>query len=206
MSLSAFLLFIPACFALNLAFGPNSVLTVNFAIQRSIRFALLAGMGRLLAFVPMLTLAGVGMGALLAASAYAFAVIKWFGVAYLIWLGIQIYRSGGSRLSGEGPITLKEGLRSEFMVAIGNPKAILIFTAFLPQFAIPEHYAESFTIVSVCFLLLEWVSIACYAILARTVGTKVVKSVKAWTIFNRCCGLVMIAFAVLLATLKRPAT
>ncbi|HZF84113.1 MAG TPA: LysE family transporter, partial [Burkholderiaceae bacterium] len=93
MTLAAYLLFLPACFAINMAFGPNNLLSVTNGARYGIGPAVAAAGGRLVAFAIMIVIAGVGMGALLAASALAFSVVKWAGVAYLVWLGIKLLRA-----------------------------------------------------------------------------------------------------------------
>lgn len=84
MPLETFLLFVPACFALNMAFGPNNLLSVTFGARHGLRTALLAAIGRLVAFTLMIAVAALGMGALLMASEMAFMVVKFLGAAYLV--------------------------------------------------------------------------------------------------------------------------
>ena len=92
MSLHEYLLFLPACFALNLAFGPNNLLSVLNGTRHGVRVAVTAGLGRIVAFAIMIAISGVGMGALLLASEVGFAIVKFCGAAYLIWMGIRILR------------------------------------------------------------------------------------------------------------------
>lgn len=208
MTLATYLLFLPACFALNMAFGPNNLLSVGNGARWGVGPAVVAALGRLLAFALMITVAGVGMGALLAASALAFNIVKWLGAAYLIWLGIKLLRAPAPEGLADATDTaqapdLRALARQEFAVAIGNPKAILIFTAFFPQFVAPGDYWGSFTVLGITFLILEVIAIAIYAY-AGTRLSGVMKHARGLRWINRISGGTMIAFGAVLAVAKRP--
>lgn len=208
MPFETLLLFIPACFALNMAFGPNNVLSITIGARYGLRSSLLAASGRLVAFTLMIAVAALGMGALLMTSQIAFTVVKLLGAAYLVWLGVKIFLSKAD-LPKEDP-DLSRGntqsfIRKEFLVAIGNPKAILIFTAFFPQFAVPSNYWISFLILGSIFLIFELIAVAFYAY----VGTRLsglMQNAKGIRWMNRISGSTMIAFGTLLAFAKRPTT
>lgn len=205
MNASSVLLFLPACFALNMAFGPNNLLSMTVGAKQGVSTALVAAMGRLLAFAIMIVVAALGMGSLLMVSETAFTVVKFAGAAYLIWLGIKILRANG-RTSTEqlelGKTDIRGLARQEFLVAIGNPKAILIFTAFFPQFVDMNNYWTSFMIQGVIFLLLEVIAIAAYAY----VGTRlsgVLQHAQGLRWVNRISGSMMIGFGLILAMARR---
>ena len=86
-------IFLPACFALNLAFGPNNLLAMTYGAKTGVTFAQKAALGRLLIFIPMIAVSALGLGVFLTASALLFAVVKAVGAAYLIWLGFSLWRS-----------------------------------------------------------------------------------------------------------------
>ncbi|WP_028634114.1 LysE family translocator [Pseudomonas parafulva] len=168
MDLASLLLFIPACFALNMAPGPNNLLSLHNASRYGLRTACVAGGGRLLAFSAMIVLAAMGLAVVLHTSAYLFWVIKVAGAAYLFYIAWQLWRApvGQVAEAAELPRGTWQLARQEFLVAAGNPKAILIFTAFLPQFVSVGSItpvSEQFLWLGVLFLLLEWVAIALYA-------------------------------------------
>ncbi len=166
MNLTTLLLFIPACFALNMAPGPNNLLSLTNAKRYGVRVACLAGIGRLIAFVGMITLAATGLATLLYTSEKIFLVIKVVGGLYLLWLAYQLWGAdtAASDSAEAQHMSLFELARQEFLLAAGNPKAILIFTAFLPQFVEPSgNVGLQFLVLGVLFLLLEWVAIAGYA-------------------------------------------
>ena len=87
------LILVPACFALNLAFGPNNLLSMIHGAKRGVVFATCAALGRLLVFVPMIVISALGLGLVLSASAVIFSAVKIVGAIYLIWLGASLWRS-----------------------------------------------------------------------------------------------------------------
>ncbi|HZH11061.1 MAG TPA: LysE family translocator [Microvirga sp.] len=207
MTWGALLLFIPACFALNMAFGPNNLLSLTYGLQDGVRIAVMASTGRLVAFAIMIALTALGVGAVLAASEIAFTILKGLGAAYLVWLGIRILRGSASvktpsASSGQRP--LKALAMQEFWTAIGNPKAILIFTAFLPQFIEPGAYWLSFSILGAAFLVLEVVAVLLYAVLGSHLN-RLGRNRNLFAGLNKLSGMTMIGFGVALLLTRRPA-
>ena len=208
MTLETYLVFLPACFALNMAFGPNNLLSLTNGARDGVARATIAAPGRLGAFAAMILVTALGLGALLATSESVFMVVKYLGAAYLVWIGVKLLRSDASlvqKAAADRPLSLKSLMMQEFWVAAGNPKAILIFTAFFPQFIDPGAYLTSFAVLGVSFLLLEVVAMTIYAAIGARLGT-VVKGAKAFTWFNRLSGSLMIGFGLMLAFVRRPAT
>jgi threonine/homoserine/homoserine lactone efflux protein len=215
LSFENYALFVPACFAINMAFGPNNVLSLSNGAREGVRISVFAATGRLVAFAAMLAVAGLGLGALLLASQALFTALKLAGAAYLVWIGIRLIRSGPALLAreeggagesgGSEPSTFRRLAKQEFLVAAGNPKAILVFTAFFPQFVDPQHYAASFALLGVTFLVFELVAIAIYALLGARLGTMAGGAGRLrW--FNRVSGALMIFFGAMLAFVRRPAS
>ena len=193
MQLSTLALFIPACFALNMAPGPNNLLSISNATRYGFRQSCVAGLGRLLAFVGMITLASAGLAMVLHTSEILFYAIKIIGSGYLFYLAFQLWRA-----NPEAPVEVtspRVGLlglaRQEFLVAAGNPKAILIFTAFLPQFInSSQPSGPQFAVLGAMFLVLEWIAIAVYAYMGL--------HMRCWfsqpsgkQIFNRSCSVLL---------------
>ncbi|MET0531274.1 MAG: LysE family translocator [Microvirga sp.] len=207
MTWSTLLLFVPACFALNLAFGPNNLLSLTYGLQDGVRTAVLASSGRLVAFAVMIALTALGVGAVLAASEMAFTVLKWAGAAYLVFLGLKILRSGGAAAPTAEAASrrlLKALVLQEFWTAIGNPKAILIFTAFFPQFIEPGSYWLSFATMGAVFLVLEVVAVFFYAQLGQHL-TRLSRNRPVFGWLNRISGGTMIGFGIALLLTRRPA-
>ncbi|MFM0416409.1 LysE family translocator [Paraburkholderia aromaticivorans] len=198
MSITAWLFFLPACFAINLAPGPNNLLSINVAARHGFMTAFVGGTGRLVAFALMLVLAATGLAVVLHASEWFFLAIKLAGAAYLIWLAIQLWRSDAPTIdtTQQDDASLARVARREFLVAAGNPKAILVFTAFLPQFVdIAKPMLPQFAVLGISFLVLEWFAIALYSWAGMYLGKWLVRAtVRRW--FNRCCGGFLAAIAV----------
>lgn len=209
MTLSTYLLFLPACFAINMAFGPNNLLSVTNGARHGVSPAVIAAGGRLAAFAIMIAIAGLGMGAVLVASELAFDVIKYIGAAYLVWIGIRLLRAPAPAAEAQAsdaaaPPSMRALVRQEFTVAAGNPKAILVFTAFFPQFVVPGAYATSYLLLGTTFLLLEVVAIALYAMLGARMR-RLANGGRAMRWFNKVSGSMMVGFGLLLAFTRRPA-
>lgn len=208
MTLSAYLLFLPACFAINMAFGPNNLLSVTNGAKHGVSPAVIAASGRLVAFAVMIAIAGLGMGAVLIASELAFDVIKYIGAAYLVWIGIRLLRAPAPTAQVQAhetaPPSMRALVRQEFTVAAGNPKAILVFTAFFPQFVVPGAYASSYLLLGVTFLVFELVAIALYALLGARMR-RLANGSRAMRWFNRISGSMMVGFGLILAFTRRPA-
>jgi len=209
MTFQNYWLFVPACFAINMAFGPNNVLSLSNGAREGVRVSVAAAVGRLVAFAGMIAIAGVGLGALLLASQALFTALKLAGAAYLVWIGIKLFRADPAALArvepdaGSGEGRLRRLAKQEFLVAAGNPKAILVFTAFFPQFVDGAHYALSFTLLGATFLVFELVAIAIYALLGARLG-RATGQARGLRWFNRASGALMMTFGVLLVLVKRP--
>lgn len=164
--------FIPACFALNAAPGPNNLLAFSNASRLGFTPAIIGGTGRLPAFAMMILLVALGLGAMLAVSETAFAIVKYAGAAYLIWIGWKMWHAP---LPTDGDLPKENSLislmQNDFLIAIGNPKAIAIFTAFFPQFVdFNQPVAAQFFTLGALFLGMELLAVALYAILGRAMS------------------------------------
>jgi threonine/homoserine/homoserine lactone efflux protein len=167
MDLITLLLFIPACFALNMSPGPNNLLAMSNAKRYGFRIAFCAGLGRLTAFTGMIILTATGLAVILHTSEAVFMVIKIGGAGYLFWLAFKLWTSDPSEDETLGPDdkSLLSLAQQELFLAAGNPKAILIFTAFLPQFVNPDGQTNlQFFELGLAFIILEGIAIAAYAL------------------------------------------
>tara|TARA_Y100001956_G_scaffold78400_1_gene90058 strand:+ start:2016 stop:2582 length:567 start_codon:yes stop_codon:yes gene_type:complete len=146
--------------------GPNNLLSMNNARCYGFHSAFMAGLGRIAAFSAMIALAASGLAVVLYASETLFFTIKLFGAAYLLWIAFNLWRSETSPIGELDRSRSKLGLaKQEFLLAAGNPKAILIFTAFLPQFVdVSANVNQQFFILGMTFLVLELAAIALYAL------------------------------------------
>lgn len=128
--------FVAASVLLLISPGPTVMLVTSFALSQGRRSAWFTATGVGLGDLTALCLSLAGLGAVLAASAAAFSVLKWVGAAYLIYLGIRMWRQGGSLSPEEGGRALSglAMLGRAYVVTALNPKSIIFFVAFLPQF------------------------------------------------------------------------
>ena len=189
MDASTLMLFVPACFALNMAPGPNNLLSVSNATRYGFRRSCLAGAGRLVAFAGMIALASAGLAAVLHTSELLFYGIKTVGAIYLFYLAWQLWRAQPSEQAARAAPAAGwwQLARQEFFVASGNPKAILIFTAFLPQFVDPAGpVGAQFFVLGVLFLLLEVVALAAYAWMGARMQDWFAQP-RGKRVFNRIC-------------------
>ena len=198
------LIFIPACFALNMAPGPNNMTAFLNGARMPLGAALLAGLGRAPAFALLILLTAVGLGAALAASATAFWVIKILGAAYLIYIGVKLWRAPPPAVErvGDPPTALAQA-RQDFLVAIGNPKAIAIFTAFFPQFIDVSRPIEAqVLIMGAAFLALEALAMAFYVLAGLAFGGVLGRSI-GFTALNKSVGGFLVFSGVSLAISSR---
>ena len=134
-----FLLFLAASLPLILTPGPDMIYVATHGIARGRNVALISASGVGLGYVVHTVLAVAGLSALLQQSATAFLVVKYTGAAYLLYLGIRtlLDTSGFASLRGEGGGTTDDLARVFFrgtVTSVLNPKGVLFFLAFLPQF------------------------------------------------------------------------
>jgi len=189
MALDTWLIYLLASFGLSLTPGPNSLLALTHGALYGARRTLFTIVGGVFGFSALIALAMFGLTALLQTSASVLTVLKWMGGAYLVWLGIQLWRSPAlhlevseraARLSNLG--MFRQGLLS----AIANPKVLLFYGAFLPQFIDPQRgLLLQFVVMAATFASVECVVEYLLARLAFRIRPWLAKGGKG---FNRCCG------------------
>jgi threonine/homoserine/homoserine lactone efflux protein len=186
--------------------GPNNLLSINNAARYGFRNSCIGGIGRLIAFIGMLTLASAGLAVVLQTSEIVFFVIKLVGAAYLLYLAVQLWRAPVVSVT-DAPTSANmsrfELAKQEFFVAAGNPKAILIFTAFLPQFVNPQlPAAGQFATLGTMFLILEFVAIGLYAYMGVHMQ-RLLSKPQAKRMFNRGCATLLASAGVGLLLARR---
>ena len=187
--------------------------TVLLALTNGSRFGFsMAGAGIIgagLSDLVLMTAAALGLGALLATSAFWFGVVKWLGVAYLAWIGLQMLRSAGelghvaaSQRGTRGAGAAVRIFRKSFLVAVTNPKGYLFFAAFLPQFVdMTEPLVGQYVTLAVVFVLIDVAVMAIYAALGANAMRVLAQRGAMW--LERCCGMVLLMLAAGLALYKR---
>jgi len=206
MTVELWAVFLISAYGLAIYPGPNNLLALSNGTRVGARRAILgAAVGRMSAFVLMIGATAVGLGAVLAASELAFQIVKWAGAAYLLYLGVKILTAKVDAAEAELAVDLdaRTIARREFFVALGNPKAILIFTAFFPQFLDPAAPPiPQFAAMGAAFLLLEFTAVALYAAGGARLS-RVVQSQRGRRWLNRATGGALIGAAGLLIASER---
>ncbi|NUQ32029.1 MAG: LysE family translocator [Dermatophilaceae bacterium] len=151
--------------------GPSLLFTIGRALTVGRREALLSVVGNAIGVTTQAVLVAVGLGAVVAASATAYTVVKVAGAAYVIWLGVQAIRNRHeAREALEKQVSAKRGhaLRIGMVVGLTNPKTVLFFVAFLPQFTNPAagHVAVQMAVLGAVFGALAVCSDSVWALLA----------------------------------------
>lgn len=189
MALDTWLIYLLASIGLSLTPGPNSLLALSHGALYGARRTLFTIIGGVFGFSALIALAMFGLSALLQASASLLNVLKWLGGAYLVWLGIQLWRSPGLHLelTGQGARLGNAGLfRHGLLSAMANPKVLLFYGAFLPQFIDPQRGLFSqFVVMAATFASVEFLVEYLLARLAFRIRPWLAKGGKG---FNRCCG------------------
>ncbi len=149
--------------------GPTVLLVVSYALGQGWRTALPMAVGVALGDFTAMTLSMLGLGALLATSATLFTILKWVGAAYLIYLGIKLWRAGGTL---DAPprtdaVSAAKMLGHAWLVTALNPKSITFFVAFLPAFLDPRaDFLTQMLVFETTFLMLAFANAFGYALVA----------------------------------------
>ncbi|QDC07838.1 LysE family translocator [Oceanicola sp. D3] len=133
------LAFLPAALALNLTPGADMMFVLAQGLKGGRGPAMAANAGISAGCMVNVAAAGLGLGAVVAALPGAFEVIRWAGVAYLLWLAVATLRAGGPGQSRAKPLAPARAFRQALVVNVTNPKVILFILAFLPQFVDPSR-------------------------------------------------------------------
>ena len=165
MNAAQWWIFLPACIGMNFFPGPNNLIALVHGIRTNARHATVAGLARLPVMMVMLVLLAAGLEALLALSTSAFQWLRIIGAVYLLWMAWQaLHVVVSTCFDLEVRKTLWLMARSEALVAFTNPKLILIFYAFFPQFIDPaEPVVPQIIVMGGTFVLIEVAAIGLYA-------------------------------------------
>ena len=201
MSLALTAAFLAATAVLMLIPGPNVALIVANSLSFGPRAGLITVAGTSAAMVAQLTVASLGLTALLGALGRAFEVLRWAGVAYLVWLGVRAWRAPPEDLSKTRPLKPRKAFGRGFLVSLTNPKTLAFYAAFLPQFLNPAApLIPQMAILSVTFVAVAVVIDSGWALAAGRARQVVAKFGRAR---NRLTGAVLIGAAAGLALTRR---
>jgi threonine/homoserine/homoserine lactone efflux protein len=208
------LMFIAAGWLLNLTPGPDVLYIVSNALKSGVRAGMVAALGIVSGCFVHVWVAALGVGALLAASATAFSVLKWLGAAYLVWMGVKLLRAQGGGVAivpnGAAPQRIPANLRRiylrGFLTNVLNPKVALFFLAFVPQFIAPgtPDKVTAFVLLGLLFNLNSLPINLGYAWLAGWAAGRVGAVQRVLRGLDRAAGVLFIGFGLKLAMSDNP--
>ncbi|WP_296260846.1 MULTISPECIES: LysE family transporter [unclassified Pseudomonas] len=207
MSLETWLAFFAACWVISLSPGAGAIASMSSGLQYGFWRGYWNALGLQLGLVVQIAIIAAGLGAVLATSALAFTLVKWFGVAYLVYLGVKQWRALPGDLS-ESPTIRPIGkpttlVTRGFLVNISNPKALVFMLAILPQFIdiqlalLPQYLTIGATMVCVDLIVM-----AGYTGLASKV-LRLLRTPRQQRRMNRTFAGLFVSAAAFLATLHR---
>ena len=213
------LMFIAAGWLLNLTPGPDVLYIVSNALRSGTRAGIVAGLGITAGCFVHIFAAAVGVGALLAASATAFTVLKWVGAAYLLWMGVRMLLSRPSGNGGSAAaiaaaqaapavaVPLSKVFLGGFWTNVLNPKVAIFFLAFVPQFIAPgaDNKALAFVLLGVLFNVNAIPVNTGWAIAAGWMARRVGAVQRGMRWLDRVAGAMFIGFGLKLAFTDHPA-
>lgn len=205
MDITTLFLYVIAVSAVMVTPGPSMLLALNNGATYGMRIAGYGFLGAVLADLLLIGAVGCGLGALLQASEQLFAVVKWGGALYLVYLAYVLWRAPAKALSVSASAAVATGktafLRS-LMVGLSNPKGLLFFSAFLPQFIRPqEPVAMQYMILALVSAIIDCIMMTIYAWGGRHAMRKFSANVMRWV--NRSCAGMLAVLAAGVALYRR---
>jgi len=199
MQLNTWLIYLLAATGLSLSPGPNGLLALTHGALHGRRKALYTIFGGAFGFIAVVALSMFGIGALLETSLTWLMVMKWVGGAYLVWLGIQVWRSPPISIEVRGSAEPRAGwslFQQGALSALTNPKGLLFFTAFLPQFIDPARSLfVQFLVMAGTFAAIEIATEVFIASMAHRISPWLQRVGRR---FNQACGGLFVAIGVAL--------
>jgi homoserine/homoserine lactone efflux protein len=207
MQLSNWLAFFAASWAISISPGAGAVAAMSSGLNHGFRRGYFTTFGLILGIWTQVIVVGVGLGALVAASSTAFLVVKWAGVAYLVWLGISQWRAPAvpmvAQVDGGSVVTRRSMVLKGWMINAVNPKGTVFLLAVVPQFMVlAKPLLPQYLVIAATLAFTDLVVMAGYTVLAaRVLGT--LKSVRHIRTTNRVFGGLFVVAGTLLALFKR---
>ncbi|MEM7359487.1 MAG: LysE family translocator [Pseudomonadota bacterium] len=206
MVVEVWLAFVLASIVLLVIPGPTVLTLVNYSLNRGrgVSFALVGAVA--LGDATALFVSLLGLGALLASSAFWFTVVKWLGGLYLVFLGLNFILNSKTHPLATGeqqPQSHLSAFWNTYLVTALNPKGIVFFVAFLPQFINPAaDHTSQLWLLATTFVVLASLSAACYVMMAQT-AQRAISSGKLLQHFHRAGGLLLVLAGLWSLTTER---
>ena len=204
MAFETWLAFLAASGVMLLIPGPTILLVIGQSLGGGRRAALPLVAGVALGDLTAMTLSLAGLGALLAASATLFTALKWAGAGYLVWLGVKLFRAP-VEAAALPPVTARRAMRDAYVVTALNPKSIVFFVAFLPQFLdLTAPVGPQMMIFEATFLPLAALNALGYALLAAA-ARRTIRKPAVQRAVNRTGGSILIGAGLVTMLWRRAA-
>lgn len=207
MELSTWLAFFAASWAISIPPGAGAIAAMSAGLNHGFRRGYLTSFGLVLGIWTQVIVVGVGLGALVAASSSAFLVVKWLGVAYLLWLGVAQWRAPATPMVASAEVGVLVTCRSmtlrAWMINAVNPKGTVFLLAVVPQFmSLSQPLLPQYLVIAATLAFTDLVVMAGYTLLAsRVLGA--LKSPAHIRALNRTFGGLFVLAGSLLAMFKR---
>lgn len=207
MTFSTWLTFFVAAWAISFSPGAGAISAMSTGLKHGFWRAYWNTAGLILGIMVQFVVVGIGLGALLATSQTAFAVVKYLGVAYLIYLGWRQFRTDAApvEVQGEGRPHEPVGrmVWRAMLINASNPKGTVFLLAVVPQFVDPQApLVLQYVVIAGTLALTDLVAMSCYALLAAKV-LRLLRSARHIRWMNRSFGAMFIAAGAFLATFRR---
>jgi homoserine/homoserine lactone efflux protein len=205
MELTTWIQFFIASWIISISPGAGAVSCMSVGMKHGYRLGLWNIAGLITGIMFVLAIVATGLGAILSTSTIAFQIIKWLGVAYLVWLGVQQLRAPATQIQLEGNVdtSVRALFWKGFLVNASNPKGIVFMLAVLPQFIrIDQPQLPQYLIAGATLCFTDFVIMSLYTMLAAKV-LRLLKSPQQIQWMNRTFGGLFIGAGALLASFKR---
>ena len=204
MELEIWLAYLATAIVFSIAPGSGTVNSISNGMTYGWRKSLASIAGLQIGLGVYIVLVGVGLGALIAQSASAFTVIKWVGVGYLIWLGVQKWRDRGQfQIAGDSPqVPARQLCRQAVLVNLTNPKTVVFLVALFPQFIDPSQpQMAQLLVLGLTTIAVDTLVMLGYVVLASQLSGYI-RSARIMAALNRVFGSMFIGCGALLAGAK----
>ena len=204
MSLNVYLAYVAACVALAILPGPIVTLVIANGLRYGTRAALTNIAGAQAGLAVVIGIIAVGLTSLMATMGYWFEWVRLAGAAYLVWLGIKLMGSSGVVNASDAPPPPPRGgfFLQGFLVLLSNPKVLVFFGAFIPQFVdMKQDHLPQVVVLGITFMIIAALSDGAYALLAARAGKLL--SARRVRLVSRISGGFMIGGGIWLALTRR---
>ncbi len=208
MSFELWFVFVLAAVALSLTPGPNGLLCLDHGVRYGLGRTVFTALGAVAGMSLLIGASLAGLGAVMQTSELLFTLVKWAGAAYLVWLGIRLWRAPGysaAALDGTAaavrPIARDRAFLQGLLVAVSNPKALIFFATFLPQFMQPgQSLWLQFAIFAGTYGAIEFA----YEVLLAGAAGRLAPWLERWgRVFNRITGGAFVGVGAMVAATQR---